>query len=697
MYSGKWYWEVTVTSIGSGGANEVIIGIGTSAAALGNYIGADAFGWGYDSSGQKQHAASGPAYGASYTTGAVIGVALDLTAGTLTFYKNGVSQGTAYTGLSGPFFAMTSGGGNAILTCNFGQSAFAYTVPTGFNTGLVPNYAMLNPADKSGVTTLSGGNLVATTASTGGWANVRATQGLSSGKWYWEATITAIGGLGQAGVGVATSGAALTLPLGNDANGWAYYNAAQKEHGGSAPSYGATWTTGDVIGVALDMGSGSITFYKNGVSQGVAYSSGITGTVYPAFGGTYSTTGTVFTCNFGQNAFAYTPPAGYSAVGLASTGSFTVSATGSGSTTVTITDALSATTTLPLTVSIPNLQFTVHPLVGSDYSVPAGVFVRVKRLSNSTIPVLGYLSTNGVIPAILYAGESYTATFTAPDGTKYNPVTFTATGVTQTVLVTLPYVPPAPIVTPPNQDLANLISLFPQSWADSTAYNPATGGLATLFGGVSATHDALLSESAYVSLQTRLLTSTDDNLEQRALDYLGAGFGRTEVLVGNNLVLETDAEYAQRIQKAIIESKVTVAGIQQLVQEYIDTYYLVDSVLNVRLLGLDVEGGLDTWGGLDGRAISTPPLPKVTVFDLQSDPAKSAIVGLTDSQFCLLFTYGGLTLNGFFAGYTYLSKTSYLADTNIRVLPPLSPGLAAFVNSIKAVGTVPVYADNRSA
>lgn len=39
---------------------------------------------------------------------------------------------------------------------------------------------------------------------------------------------------------------------------------------GVATAYGATYTTGDVIGCVVDFSTGQVTFYKNGVSQGVA-------------------------------------------------------------------------------------------------------------------------------------------------------------------------------------------------------------------------------------------------------------------------------------------------------------------------------------------------------------------------------------------------------------------------------------------
>ena len=69
--------------------------------------------------------------GASYVIGNVMGIKLDLGAGTLTFYKNGVSQGTAFTGLSGTFYPAVTLRENASLalslTANFGATAFTYT------------------------------------------------------------------------------------------------------------------------------------------------------------------------------------------------------------------------------------------------------------------------------------------------------------------------------------------------------------------------------------------------------------------------------------------------------------------------------------------------------------------------------------------------------------------------------------------
>jgi len=77
-------------------------------------------------------------------------------------------------------------------------------------------------------------------------------------------------------------------------------------------SYGSSYTTGDVIGVALDLDANSVTFYKNNTSQGaVSFSSG---TYAPAVGDGSNGSQYTFNANFGQQPFVYTPPSGYVAL-----------------------------------------------------------------------------------------------------------------------------------------------------------------------------------------------------------------------------------------------------------------------------------------------------------------------------------------------------------------------------------------------
>jgi hypothetical protein len=135
MTSGKWYCEVKYSSINLNAIPGVVYDDGELSAV--SYIGNRANGYGYESSGSKYNNGSGSAYGASWTTANTIGIALDLDAGTLVFYKDGVSQGTAFSSLpSGKtwFFGFDSYGNGAGGDVNFGQRPFAYTPPAGFRS-----------------------------------------------------------------------------------------------------------------------------------------------------------------------------------------------------------------------------------------------------------------------------------------------------------------------------------------------------------------------------------------------------------------------------------------------------------------------------------------------------------------------------------------------------------------------------------
>jgi hypothetical protein len=127
--SGSWYCEFTAGANTSG--DNMFVGICPASAALSStYIGSSATSYAYSSNGTKYNNASATSYGASFTNGDVIGVAFN--GSTLTFYKNGTTQGNAFTSLSGDFVFALSLWGTAVCTANFGQRPFAYTAPSGF-------------------------------------------------------------------------------------------------------------------------------------------------------------------------------------------------------------------------------------------------------------------------------------------------------------------------------------------------------------------------------------------------------------------------------------------------------------------------------------------------------------------------------------------------------------------------------------
>jgi hypothetical protein len=127
--TGKWYFEFTKNSAAS--ASVGVASAATAFAADSN-VGSSATSWGYLTTGDKLNNNSSSAYGATWTTNDVIGVAFDMDAGTITFYKNNSSQGQAFSGLSGTVFPMGYNGSATADNFNFGQRPFAYTPPTGF-------------------------------------------------------------------------------------------------------------------------------------------------------------------------------------------------------------------------------------------------------------------------------------------------------------------------------------------------------------------------------------------------------------------------------------------------------------------------------------------------------------------------------------------------------------------------------------
>ena len=203
-----------------------------------------------------------------------------------------------------------SGNGNDWTTNNINNTnstATTYDIMTDVPTLTdedTANYCVMNPLDKNTSATISNGNLTQD-ASASAWRAVRSTYFVSSGKWYWETTISGSGGdIGIIGI----SNASATLANIPDANAYGYNGSnGQKYTSSTNTAYGATYASGDIIGIALDMDAGTLTFYKNNTSQGTAFTS-LSGLFSPTF---WQYAGYTWNTNFGQRPFAYTPPAGY--------------------------------------------------------------------------------------------------------------------------------------------------------------------------------------------------------------------------------------------------------------------------------------------------------------------------------------------------------------------------------------------------
>jgi hypothetical protein len=152
---------------------------------------------------------------------------------------------------------------------------------------------------------LSNGNLTITGSSTlylrRGTMNFPLT-----GKYYCEFTISAVG----SGVSIAydsrgQNGATQFIQYNNDGT---------KNINGTSTSYGSSFTTNDVIALAVDADGGNVYFYKNNTSQGAISFSSASMTGVNATSMVFAYTSAIVNANFGQRPFAYTPPTGFVAL-----------------------------------------------------------------------------------------------------------------------------------------------------------------------------------------------------------------------------------------------------------------------------------------------------------------------------------------------------------------------------------------------
>ena len=227
----------------------------------------------------------------------------------------GGGRGQAQTG-----YDSYSYGGDGVILIKTGQSINPGTDSSGngndfATSGITPdnivadspsnNYCTWNPLNVGGGS-LSKGNLEWGISSGTGllcMSSVSFDIASTTHKYYWEVLLNS----GECTIGIAPlelRGSDTTRP-----GAYSYYNKNGYKYFGDASSspYGDSFTSGDIIGIAV--GGGTIEFFKNNVSQGVAWT-GLTGTFVPFISEIICNV----TANFGQRAFAYNPPEGYKAL-----------------------------------------------------------------------------------------------------------------------------------------------------------------------------------------------------------------------------------------------------------------------------------------------------------------------------------------------------------------------------------------------
>lgn len=184
-----------------------------------------------------------------------------------------------------------------------------------------------NPSDIGSAILLSNGNLTAERNSGGdGYPNggVRAGSYRAVGKRYFEVVMNQATTSPFIAIGVSTSSwlTSSTAALGADAYSWGYsQQTGNKRNNNSSTTYGASLTSGDVCGVAVDFSAGKIWFSKNGTWQAsgdpVAGTNeafaNLAGTVVAPTAHLYRLTAPrhIVSAHFKTSDFTYAPPTGY--------------------------------------------------------------------------------------------------------------------------------------------------------------------------------------------------------------------------------------------------------------------------------------------------------------------------------------------------------------------------------------------------
>lgn len=177
-------------------------------------------------------------------------------------------------------------------------------------------YTTLDSSNKDPSVTLSGGNLIASFSSSF-WASVKGVASKSSGKFYYEAKVTAASVAGTRAVGVGTSAASTSGYPGQDASAWGHLSDGYKTNAGFS-AYGSAWDTlNDIAMVAVDIDAGKVWFGVNGVwmasgdpaaGTNPAFST-VAGPIFPMVGGAHGNP--QLTLNFGTGGFVHATPPGF--------------------------------------------------------------------------------------------------------------------------------------------------------------------------------------------------------------------------------------------------------------------------------------------------------------------------------------------------------------------------------------------------
>jgi hypothetical protein len=264
----------------------------------------------WDGSMAHVHFIDGTAYDSDTfgETDATTGIWKPKTAPSVTYGTNGFFLKFENSGA----FGTDSSGNSNNFTVN---GTMTQTIDTPSNV-----FATMNPLDNYYFgATFSNGNLkVVTSASIETFGT--GTIGASSGKYYWEVKVASASAYTNIGIASEFSDSASNY-LGEKAStpNYMYDSATGNSYtNGSGTSYGNTYTTNDIIGVALDLDNNRLFFSKNGTWQNSGDPTTSTGAItitdpastptgfyFPAVGDRHNDSATL-ELNFGNGYFGTT-------------------------------------------------------------------------------------------------------------------------------------------------------------------------------------------------------------------------------------------------------------------------------------------------------------------------------------------------------------------------------------------------------
>lgn len=289
--------------------------------------------------------------------------------------------------------------------------------------------------------------------------------------------------------------------------------------------------------------------------------------------------------------------------------------------------------------------------------LPPGIQVTLQTPSGGALVAYGedYIRAGGLLPVNVIGGTEYVASFVgtqAPTDPLANPTSFVGSNVLETTVVTVSnYRSPAASQLGYTEYEMELLPIG-QGWWGDDAKEP--GGIAWALGFAAASVLGTLDYSVEQVLETlRVYSCTGTEIDTWANDFLTvAGLPRAPG--------ETDVSYRARVIQRLTLPPTTIPTIAAIVQSWL-------------------------------VAFGYGYLP-VIVFDAQSNPTLALQVEISPPEFCILIAYQTSSPTVWYLDESFLDVNTFLGGREATIVDPLTPAFDALVRSIKAEGTVPVYA-----